>query len=131
MIGLDTNILVRYIIQDDDDRAKLARQLIESLSENRPAHVSLIALAELCWVLTQRYKITRNDLLRVVDWLLESTELLIEAQEQVAEARDRFSNTNADFGDCLIYCCSVASGCNSIMTFDKIAAKSAGMTLLI
>ena len=100
------------------------------LSEDGPAYVSLIALAELCWVLTQRYKIPRIDLPRTVDWLLESTELLIEAQEQVAEARDRFSNTNADFGDCLIYCCSAASGCNSIVTFDKRAAKSVGMTLL-
>jgi len=130
LIGLDTNILVRYIIQDDISQSARAEQLIESLTQQDQGFFTLVALAEFCWVLTRSYKIKRSELVRTIDWLLEIDRIVVNDELRVVEARNLFANSNADFGDCLIFCCSVAAGCTTVLTFDKSAAKAAGMKLL-
>ena len=130
MIGIDTNVLVRYIIRDNPDETAVATSLLESLTSAKPGFVPLISIAELGWVLNRRYKFNRNEFVRVLGRLLDSAELMIEVESQVKEALLLFETTNADFGDCLISRSSIAAGCDCIVTFDRKAAARLGMQLL-
>jgi predicted nucleic-acid-binding protein len=130
LIGLDANVLVRYVVQDDAAQAAAAVTLIESLSIEKPGYVTLVALAELCWVLNRSYRLRRNEFAAVVNSLLVSTEIRFENEKIVQEALELFLATNADFDDCLIERCSHAAGCDFAFTFDRKAAKAIGMQLL-
>ncbi len=102
MIGLDTNIVVRYLTHDDAAQTAAAVRVIESLSQDSPGFVSLIVIAELVWVLEVSYRFKKNEIERVLDTLLRSKELVIERAEIVAQALRKFSASRADFVDCLI-----------------------------
>ena len=130
MIGLDTNILVRYIVQDDPHQTATAVAFMDSLTSQNQGFVSLVTVAELCWVLNRTYKLSRIEFSGALQILLDSDELLIEGNDLVKEALRLFSKSKADFDDCLIERCSRAAGCTSIATFDKNAAKALGMQLL-
>jgi predicted nucleic-acid-binding protein len=130
LIGLDTNILVRHIVQDDVAQAVRAERLIDSLTPENPGFVSLVGIAELYWVLDRSYRLKQAQLMMAIDWLLEVEQIILEGDSQVAEARELSALGNTDFSDCLIACRSHAAGCTATFTFDKNAAKSAGMTLL-
>jgi predicted nucleic-acid-binding protein len=130
MIGLDTNVIVRYITLDDPKQTALAVKLIESLSTDAPGFISLVVLAELAWVLEVSYSFNKVAVIRVFDGLLHSKELVIEQVPVVAQALDRFRMGNAGFSDYLIERGGQAAGCAHTMTFDQRAANSAGMRLL-
>jgi predicted nucleic-acid-binding protein len=131
LIGIDTNILVRYVLRDDVLQASKASRLIESLSEDRPGHITLVTVAELFWVLDRSYKLTRMQFAFILSSLIESLTLSFENENIVSEALDMFSrSTSADFSDCLITRGCIVNNCESIFTFDRNAAKAAGMTLL-
>lgn len=130
MIGLDTNIVVRYIMQDDVKQSAQATRLIESLSADVPGFVSLVSVVELAWVLSAAYGLDRDQLVEAFEGLLRTKELVVERAEIVWKGVRIFQRANADFADCLIACSAVAAGCARIMTFDRGAAKSGGMTLL-
>lgn len=130
MIGLDTNVLVRYIMQDDVRQAASATRLIESLSADAPGFVPLVAVVELGWVLTSAYALDRGQLVQAFENLLRSREITIERAETVWKAIRLFRDSNADFADCLIERSAAAAGCARMMTFDRSAAKGCGMTLV-
>lgn len=130
MIGLDINVLVRYVTQDDATQAETASRLIESLSPEQPGLVTVVSVVELVWVLSGCYQATRQELVTVLENLLRTKVLLVEHAEVVWRALRTFSATNADFADCLIASCAHAGGCEYTVTFDTKAAKSAGMKLL-
>ena len=130
MTGLDTNVMVRYIMQDDARQAALANRLIESLSAQSPGFVAFVAVVELSWVLASAYALDRSQLVAVFEGLLRTKELRVEDAENVWKALRVFQGTSADFADCLIACSAAAAGCSRTMTFDRAAAKSAGMTLM-
>ena len=130
MIGLDTNVLVRYIMQDDARQAPLASRLIESLSAESPGFVPLVSVVELGWVLSSAYELDRNQLVAAIEGLLRTKELVVERAEIVWKALRAVQGTNGDFADCLISCSAAAAGCPKTMTFDRGAAKSGGMTLI-
>lgn len=130
MTGLDTNVLVRYIMQDDARQAALATRFIESLSAQAPGHVALVAVVEIAWVLGSAYALDRSQLVAVFEGLLRTKELRVEDAETVWKALRAFQGSSADFADCLIACSNVAAGCSCTMTFDRAAAKTAGMTLM-
>lgn len=130
MIGLDTNVLVRYIMQDDARQASLATRLIESLSAESPGFVPLVSVVELGWVLSSAYELGRNQLVAAIEGLLRTKELVVERAEIVWKALRLVQGTNADLADCLISCSAAAAGCPKTMTFDRGAAKSGGMTLI-
>ncbi len=83
VIGLDTNVLVRYIAQDDPDQSARATALIESLDEDNRGFVSTVALVELHWVLRRAYKVTRTNAAAIVQKLLESQELTIQEPDVI------------------------------------------------
>jgi predicted nucleic-acid-binding protein len=130
LIALDTNILLRYIMQDDLLQSARATELIESLTASEPGFVPLICLTELYWVLDHTYKCSRIEILDTLETLITSNSLLLEDATQVSEALVIYASGSADFDDCLIAQCALAFGCDSIFTFDKTAAKSGVMQLL-
>ena len=130
MIGLDTNVVVRYLTHDDAAQTAAAVRVVESLSQDSPGFLSLIVVAELVWVLEVSYRFKKNEIEQVLDTLLRSKELVIEQAEIVAQALRKFSTSRADFVDCLIERSGHAANCEYTATFDQNAASAAGMKLL-
>lgn len=130
MIGLDTNVLVRYIMQDDAKQSMLATQLIESLTAQEPGFVPLVAVVELFWVLSSAYALSRGQVVEVFDGLIRSKQLVVEQKDQLVRALRVYATSSADFPDCLIERTARAAGCERVMTFDVGASKQAGMTLI-
>jgi len=130
MIGLDTNILVRYLVKDDPEQTRLAVNLIYSLTPAEPGWVAQATMLELVWALTRIYRVKRNQAVAILDTLLASRYIVIE-QDEIARASVRLYRAhNIDFADCLISCGGKAAGCSKIMTFDRKAARDAGMELV-
>ena len=130
MIGLDTNVLVRYIMQDDARQSALATRLFESLSVESPGFVTLVSVVELAWVLSSAYGLDRDQVVQAFESLLRSKEITVERAEIVWKALRVFQSANADFADCLIERAASAAGCDRTMTFDRGAVKGCGMTLV-
>jgi predicted nucleic-acid-binding protein len=130
MIGIDTNILVRYLVQDDDTQAAQATLLIEkTISVDMPAYITLISLVEVVWVLNSCYGINKNDLCVMIRMVLETKQFLIEQSESCYRALKLFEQGHGDFSDALIATLSKDAGCSQTLTFDK-KALSVGMELL-
>jgi predicted nucleic-acid-binding protein len=129
MIGLDTNIVVRYLTHDDPAQTTAAVSVMDSLSSDSPGFLSLIVIAELVWVLETSYRFKKKEVEQVLEALLRSKELVIERAEIVAQALRKFSASRADFADCLIERSAHAAECQHTVTFDRNAA-AAGMKLL-
>lgn len=130
MIGLDTNVLVRYIMQDDARQSPLATRFVESLSAESPGYVPLVSVVELAWVLSSAYELGRGEVVEALEGLLRTKEIVVERAETVWKALRVFQSANADLADCLIERSAAAAGCDRTMTFDRGAAKGCGMTLV-
>jgi predicted nucleic-acid-binding protein len=130
MIGLDTNVLVRYVAQDDATQSPKATALIEGLSDTEPGFIPLVAIAELVWVMQGCYAATKAETVAILEKLLRIRTLRVENPETVTSALNRYSQSNADFADCLIERSAHRANCVRTMTFDGKAAKTAGMRLL-
>ncbi len=130
MIGLDTNVLARYVMQDDPRQSPRATRLMESLSAEAPGFVPVVTLVELVWVLSGSYGLKRDQVATVLETLLRSRELVIDRAELVVQALSRFAAAGVDFADALIERTAAAAGCATTMTFDIAAAKAGGMTLV-
>ena len=135
MIGLDTNVLVRYLAQDDAKQAAIATRLIErELSAAQPGFISLVVLVELCWVLKRLYAATEGELLGTVQDLLGAAQFLVESREVVQAATQRLvglKSIRVGLADMLITEIANMQGCSYSVSFDKEAVRSAGMRLLI
>jgi predicted nucleic-acid-binding protein len=121
MIGVDTNILVRYITQDDSAQAAVAARIIDSFSADSQGFLSLVVVAELVWVLEVAYRFDKAQLEQVLEKLLRSRELVIERAEVFSQALRTFRANRANFADCLIERCAHAAGCTYTLSFDKRA----------
>jgi predicted nucleic-acid-binding protein len=130
MIGLDTNVLVRYLMQDDAELSLLCTRFVESLSAESPGFVSLVSVVELGWVLSSAYDLDRSQLVEAFEGLLRTKEIVVERAETVWKALRIFQRTNADFADCLIERSVAAAGCSTTVTFDRGAVRGCGMTLV-
>ena len=130
MKAMDTNVLVRYLVQDDPVQSPIATQWIESLTKENPAFLTLITLVELCWVLGECYAVEKPLLSTILFDLLEVKEFLLERKEVVWKAVSLFDSSQADFADCLIVEIAKDAGCEVTVSFDKKAIKSAGMQAL-
>ncbi|PFG53574.1 putative nucleic-acid-binding protein [Marinobacter sp. LV10R520-4] len=130
MIGLDTNVLVRYLTQDDAAQSALANQVIEEqLTPRNPGFISSIVLVEVVWVLETCYNQTQSAIEAIVNGLLMTRQLVVDEADLVYLALKRFSGGNADFSDALIAVISENRGCSSTLTFDK-KAQSVGMVYI-
>jgi len=134
MIGLDTNVLVRYLAQDDAKQSAIATRFIENdLSASQPGFISLVVLVEVCWVLQRLYAATQSECTGTVEDLLESAQFVVEQRHVVQAAVQQMrlhSKVKVGFTDVLIAELGKAQGCTQTVSFDKTAVQSAGMTLL-
>lgn len=128
MIGLDTNVLVRYLVQDDPDQSAAAA-LIDGLSESRPGYLSLVTVVETYWVLRRAYRMDVAACTDVLEGLLDAHELRI-GEASAVRAAVGASRDGADFADAVIAELGRAAGCDSTVTFDSRAAGIRGMRLL-
>ncbi|HLW87139.1 MAG TPA: type II toxin-antitoxin system VapC family toxin [Terriglobales bacterium] len=130
MIGLDTNVVVRYLTHDDPVQTAAAEKVMGSLSSDSPGFLSLIVIVEVAWVLEVSYGFKKLELEQVLEALLRSKELVVERAEIVWQALRKFRAGNADLADCLIERSGQAAECEYTLTFDR-KAVGAGMRLLV
>lgn len=130
MIGLDTNVLVRYVAQDDPKQSPKATRLMESLTADAPGFVSIVSVVELVWVLSGCYGSTKGEICEVLSTLLRTKELVVAQADTVWQALRSFRDSKAEFADCLIERTANEAGCSHTATFDRDAARSCGMKLL-
>ena len=132
MIGLDSNVVVRYIVQDDEKQALLATEFIETeCTQSSPGFISHIVLCEVIWVLKSCYSASKAQLLGLVENLLQIRQLQLEYPEVVWQALRLFRSSKADFSDVLIYVLnSNRYECQYTATFDAKAAELADMHLV-
>ena len=130
MVGFDTNVLVRYLAQDDAAQSRLANRAFGALSKDEPGFISLIVLCEMVWVLEDLYAMKKPALIDILRTLLESDELQIESKALVWQVFGQFSGASLDFSDALIAAVGSSAGGVHTLTFDKAAAKAAGLSLL-
>ena len=130
MIGLDTNVLVRYIMQDDPKQSPKATALIESLNFDNPGYITMVSVVELYWVLTSSYELQGQQFALALEAILRTKQLMVERADQVMRALRVFGDGKADFADCLIERSAAGAGCDKTMTFDVGASKHAGMALI-
>lgn len=130
MIGLDTNVVVRYTMQDNPQQYSLAATLIEKLTIDDPGFVPLVVVIELVWVLSSSFELARAQIISALEILLQIKEIQVERAEVVWRALRVYQGSSADFADCMVERSAAAAGCLRTMTLDRSAAKSYSMTLL-
>ena len=120
MIGIDTNVLVRYLVQDDPEQSAQSTLLIEQeCNLSSPGYLSNIVLCELVWVLTGAYKYDKNLVIEVMEQILVTAEFLVENENVVRKAINDYKIGSADFSDYLIVNNNQQSGCTKTYTFNK------------
>jgi predicted nucleic-acid-binding protein len=127
MLGIDTNVLVRYLVRDDQSQYERARRLIHrEVNAGEPVLVSLLVLLEMEWILRSRYELAKPDIVAVFSSLLQTAELAFEDEPSVEHAIYSWKNSLAEFADCLIDARNRRLGCRATATFDRKALKLAG-----
>ncbi|MGH3448081.1 MAG: PIN domain-containing protein [Nocardioidaceae bacterium] len=129
MIGLDTNVVVRYLVQDDPDQSAAASALIEGLTETDPGYLSLVTVVELYWVLCRAYKVGVGRCAELLEGLMAARELRVD-QDAVVRAALTANRGGLDFADAIIAELGRAAGCDHTVTFDQRAARDGAMQLL-
>ncbi|MDR0945780.1 MAG: type II toxin-antitoxin system VapC family toxin [Bifidobacteriaceae bacterium] len=126
MIGLDTNVLARFIVRDDQAQAAAATKLLEARTKTDPALVPLVTLVELWWVLTKHYDFPKAQVADLVDKMLATEGLQLSEPDVVRGAVEKV-RSGADFADAVIAALAMRSGCDAVATFDRKAIRRAGM----
>ena len=127
MIGLDTNLLVRLVVEDDKAQSARVRALLQAHGQARERfYVNQIVLVESFWVLRSVYRYRKPDLLRFLNEILGNAGLVIESDAEVETALFLYQHGSADFADCLIGAKNLAAGCEATITFDETAAGIPG-----
>ena len=131
MIGLDTNVLVRYITQDDPAQAPLAASVIEEqCTTEAPGYVNQIVLCELVWVLKRCYNSSTHQALQVIEQIMRTAQLQVQDPQVVWKALKQAQSGQADFADCLSIQVNLANDCAQTLTLDQAAAQVHGATLI-
>ena len=124
MLGIDTNVLVRFLVQDDQAQFEKARKLIKrEVAAGNKVFINLLVLMETEWVLRSRYAIPKSRILDVFSGLLEATDIQLEDEAVLEETLYTWKDTTADFADCLIGARNRRLNCRATATFDAKAAK--------
>jgi predicted nucleic-acid-binding protein len=130
MIGLDTNILVRYLTQDDPIQSPKAREIIERrLTEERPGCVSIVAMVETVWVLERAYRLTPHEIVGAVERMLQTDVLVVENEQEVFTAMIALKDGQGSFADAVIAALGARMGCSCTLTFDRKALRLPGFEL--
>jgi predicted nucleic-acid-binding protein len=124
MIGLDTNVILRYLLQDDPKQTRQANQIVErQLSEQNPGFISLVTVLEIVWVLRSLLKQTSSQIASHLENLLTADSLEVQNEQQVFEAVYALKRGTGEFEDALIGALNAWAGCSHTLTFDRKAAR--------
>ena len=124
MLGIDTNVLVRFLVRDDEPQFEKARKLIKrEVTAGRRVFVNQLVLMETEWVLRSRYDLPKNQIIAAISGLLETADLQFEDEPTVEEALFIWRDATADFADCLIGAKNRRMGCRATASFDVKATK--------
>ena len=131
MIGVDTNVLVRYLTQDDPRQSPIATRFVEhQLSGDSPGFVSLVVLAETIWVLQLSYAVAKAELMPMLAVLAADPRFVVQSERAVWLALESCENNDVDLPDALINHINQGQGCTHTVTFDRKATRMQGMALL-
>jgi predicted nucleic-acid-binding protein len=130
VIALDTNVLVRFLVQDHPEQSRLAGEIVDQLSDDAPGFISREVLIELVWVLERAYRLGRDEIAVALDGLLTATELQIEGSDEVGSAVELYRNDGFGFADLMIAAAARRVGASELVTFDRKAARLPGVRLL-
>lgn len=129
--GIDTNVLVRYLTQDDPVQARRANAIIEgTLAKRGSCYLSIVVLCEIAWVLRGAYRFGKNAVLLALDRILETAGFLVEDRDLVREALEEFRRGRGDFADYVMGVRNRAAGCSTTVTFDRSLGGSKLFSLL-
>ena len=124
MVGIDTNVLVRFLVRDDEVQFTKANRLIGRAAGAREAvFVSLLVLLECEWVLRSQYGLKKTDIMDAISGLLDAVEIQFEDEPAIEESLFIWKDVAADFADCLIGAHNRRLGCRATATFDARALK--------
>ena len=124
MIGLDTNVLLRYLTQDDPLQSPRAAEIVERrLTEEDPGFVSLVSVLEVAWVLRSLYKRTREEVANHLEMILAADTLEVQNEQEVYQAVVALRSGAGSFEDALIGALGSWRGCSTTLTFDQDAAR--------
>ena len=131
MIGLDSNVVVRYLAQDDPVQSPKATQIFErSLTEQVPGFISLVTMVETVWVLDTVYGLPALEIAQAVEWMLQADTLLIQNEQKVFTAVVALKSGRVSFADALVGALGAWAGCGSTLTFDRKAARLEGFEVV-
>jgi predicted nucleic-acid-binding protein len=131
MIGLDSNVLIRYIVQDDPGQSEMVNDYIDkNISVIKSAYINQIILCEIVWVLKRAYGYNKDIIITVISKILQTKEFVVENSELVLQAVKEYQKGPADFSDYLIAARNRDADCKYTITLDKAAAKSKYFKLL-
>ena len=127
MIGLDTNILVRYLTQDDPIQSPKAKEVFERrLTEEDPGFVSIVAMVETVWVLERSYGLTTDEIVGAIERMLQTEVLIVENEQEVFTAMIALKEGQGSFADAVIAALGARMGCSCTLTFRPEGTASAG-----
>lgn len=126
-LALDTNVLVRFLVRDDEEQHRLARELIQgAIDDGEPLFVSEIVLCEVVWVLDVSYRVPRQEIVHTLRNLARARHLRWRAADRVRAAVDAYAQGRGDFADYLIREDGLAAGAAALVTFDRHLLKESG-----
>lgn len=124
MIALDTNVLLRYLVQDDSTQSPKATEIIERrLTRQEPGFVSLVCVLEIVWVLGSLYKLSRSEIADEIELLLAADTFQVQNEQEIYQGVIALRNGTGTFEDALISGLGAWWGCSATLTFDQNAAK--------
>ena len=130
MLGIDTNVLVRYLVRDDETQFEKARKLIKrEVTAGHRVFINQLVLMETEWVLRSRYAVPKSQVIATFSGLLNSTDIKFEDEPSIEEAIFIWKDATADFADCLIGAKNRRLGCRATATVDVKASKLPGFTV--
>jgi len=127
MIGLDTNVLVRYLAQDDAIQSAKATEVIERrLTTKNPGFVSIVAMVETVWVLDRAYGLPKREIAAAVERILQTEVLVVENEQEVFASMIALKEGRGSFSDAIIAALGAKAGCSCTLTFDQKALRMSG-----
>lgn len=129
MIALDTNVLVRFLVEDDEQQSRRATRLIERAIEgDEQLFISDIVMCETVWVLSSAYRFSRAEIVQALSGLLRARAAVFTSGDRLARALDAYAKGKGDFADYLIREHARAAGADTVATFDRSLLKERGFT---
>ena len=123
-------MLVRYFVEDDPAQSRITDSFFDSLSSADPGWISQATILEFVWIMKSVRRLDRKTIAIMLGKLTMLDSIVVERVDVVDKALQRYRNGKAEFADCLIAAAARAAGCSKTVTFDRIAARDAGMELL-